>query len=96
MENLHFSVDRDLSLGQVEDQVVDSDHYVFDRRVPLSLSSLVPLQVHRELLVGLRVAVGGQVVFTRPWELVHVSIEGLEVLSAPGAADAVHMVGLAR
>lgn len=47
--------------------------------------------MHREFPVGL-VAVGNQVVFTQTRELVHITIECLEVLSAPCAADAADMV----
>lgn len=75
-------------LSEVEGEVTDGDHYVTDRGVS---TSHLPLHVHGELLVR-PTAVWGQVVFTQTRELVHITIEGLEVLSAPCAADAVDMV----
>lgn len=76
------------ALGQVEHKVVDGDHHLVHLGVAVHL---VPLNVHRELLVGL-VAVGHQVVAAQPGELVHVTVERLEVVPAPCAADAVDVV----
>lgn len=50
-----------------------------------------PPDVHRELLGGL-VAVGDQVVLAQTGELVDIAVKGLEVVSAPCAADAADMV----
>lgn len=75
-------------LAEVEQKVVDGDHHMTDCRVSIFDR---PPHVHRELLVGL-VAVGGQVVLTRARELKHISVKRLEVLPAPCAADAAHMV----
>lgn len=50
-----------------------------------------PPHVHRELLGGL-VAVGDQVVLAQTGELVDIAVKGLEVFSAPCAADAADVV----
>lgn len=73
---------------QLELHLVDGDQDVVDGGVS---GLLRPPQVDGELLEGV-VAVGGQVVLTGSWELERVSVEGLEVAAAPGAADAAHMV----
>ena len=88
MDYLHFAINPDRVLGQMKVKVADGDPYITDGRVA---TSLTPLHPHRELLVR-PVAVGGQSVFTHARELVQLSIKGLEVLPAPGAADAVDMV----
>lgn len=74
--------------GEAEGEVVDGDHHVADCGVSIVL---FPPQVHRELLEG-AVAVGHQVVLAHAGELVHVAVKGLEVLSAPRAADAADVV----
>lgn len=68
--------------------LVDGDHHVTDCRVPVHN---FPPDVHRELLEGL-VAVGDQVVLAQAGELVDIAVKGLEVLSAPCAADAADVV----
>lgn len=76
-------------LGEVEQKVIDGDHHMTDCRVSIVV---FPLHVHGELLVVGLVAVGDQVVLTHTGELVHITVKRLEVLSAPGAADAADMV----
>ena len=72
----------------MEHKVVDGDNQLVDRGVAVYQALL---DVHREFSVHL-VAVGHQVVSTQAGELVHVPVKRLEVVPAPGAADAVDMV----
>ena len=72
----------------MEHKVVDGDHQLLNRGVAVHHALL---DVHRELLVHL-LAVGHQVVSAQAGELVHVPVKRLEVVPAPGAADAVDMV----
>lgn len=69
-------------------ELVGSDHHVADGGASMVL---VPPQVHWELLEG-TVTVRHQVVLARAGELEHVAVKRLEVLAAPGAADAADMV----
>lgn len=76
-------------LGEADRELVDGDHHVADGGG--ASGTLAPPQVHRELLEG-AVAVGHQVVLARAGELEDVAVKGLEVLAAPGAADAADVV----
>lgn len=69
-------------------ELVDGDHHVADGGAP---TVLLPPHMHWELLEG-TVTVGHQVVLARARELEHVAVKRLEVLAAPGAADAADMV----
>lgn len=86
--NLRQVVHSDHILAEVKCKIGDGDHHITDCRVSIVF---IPLHVHRELWEGV-MAVGDQVVFTHARKLVHITIERLEVLPAPCATDAAHMV----
>lgn len=81
-------VHSDQGFTKVNRELIDGDHHVTDGGVSVVLR---PPQVHRELLEG-TVTIGHQVVLAHAGELEHISVKCLEVLAAPGAADAADVV----
>lgn len=86
------AVDSERVFGEAKGKLVDVDGQVSDGRV--SVQNLPP-DVHRKLLGGLE-TVGHQVVLAQTGELVDIAVKRLEVVSAPGAADAADMVANCR
>ena len=84
MGHSHIAVKGDVSLSQVEHQVVDGDHHLVDCGAAVHLALL---NLHQERHGRLR----HQVVTTAPGELVHFPVKRLEVVPAPGAADGADM-----
>lgn len=81
-------VHSDQGFSEANQELVDGDHHVSDGGAS---TVLFPLYVHGEFLEG-TVTVGHQVVLACAGELEHVAVKRLEVLAAPGAADAADMV----